>query len=89
MSDRPGTARLWLVYTGLRLAVFVGVAGVLYLLTSLNGFPLLLLSLLLSSIASLFLLKAQRDALVAEQERRAEERAAEKAALRAQLDETP
>lgn len=89
MDDRdPSTTRLWLVYTGLRLAVFVGVAAAIYLVTRINGFPLLLLALLVSSIASLFLLRRQRDALVLAQERRAEQRAHDKAQLRAELDES-
>ncbi|MCU1672040.1 MAG: hypothetical protein JWN77_153 [Frankiales bacterium] len=88
MADRDSSTRLWLVYSGLRMALFLGVAAAIWVITQLNGFPLLLLALLVSSIASLFLLRPQREALVAAQERRAEARAAEKAALRARLDET-
>jgi UPF0716 family protein affecting phage T7 exclusion len=88
VADRDSSTRLWLVYSGLRMALFLGVAAAIWVITQLNGFPLLLLALLVSSIASLFLLRPQREALVAAQERRAEARAAEKAALRARLDET-
>ena len=49
----------FLVYTVLRLLVFAGVYGVLVLL-GMNGFPAVLLALLLSSLASLFLLRQQR-----------------------------
>jgi membrane protein implicated in regulation of membrane protease activity len=89
VADRDATTRLWLVYTGLRLVVFAGVAAAIYLVTRLNGFPLLLVALLVSSIASLFLLQSQRQALVESQQRRAEQRAEEKASLRARLDESP
>ncbi|MCA1710189.1 MAG: DUF4229 domain-containing protein [Actinobacteria bacterium] len=87
MTDPDSPRRLWLAYTGLRLAVFLGVAAAVYLVSGLNGFPLLLVALLVSSIASLFLLRSQREALVVAQERRAQSRAADKAALRARLDE--
>jgi hypothetical protein len=87
VPDRDSTVRLWLVYTGLRLAVFAGVAAALYLVTRMNGFPLLLVALLVSSIASLFLLRSQREALVAAQQLRVERRAQERADLRSRLDE--
>ena len=85
----PSVGRAWAVYTGLRFAVFVGTAAALYLVFRLNGFPLLLVSLLVSSIASLFLLRAQRDALVAAQELRGRARRDEKTRLRERLDEEP
>ena len=85
----PSVLRTYLVYTGLRLAVFVGTAAILFLVVRINGFPLLLAALLVSSIASLFLLRRQRDALVQAQERKAMTRRAEKERLRARLDEEP
>ena len=88
-AAQPSVRRTYLVYTGLRLAVFVGTAAVLFLVVRINGFPLLLAALLVSSIASLFLLRRQRDALVRAQERKALARRAEKERLRAQLDGEP
>ena len=87
--SEPTVARAWLVYSSLRLAVFVGAAAAIYLAFRLNGFPLLLAALLVSSIASLFLLRGQRDALVAAQERRGLERREEKARRRERLAEEP
>jgi hypothetical protein len=85
----PSVLRTYLVYTGLRLAVFVGTAAALFLVVRINGFPLLLAALLVSSIASLFLLRRQRDALVLAQERKGEAKRAEKERLRARLDQEP
>jgi membrane protein implicated in regulation of membrane protease activity len=86
-DGRPDAAgpRAWLVYTALRMVVFVGTAG-FFLLFGLNGFPLLLVALLVSSIVSLVVLKPQRSAVVAAQEARRERRAADKDALRSRLD---
>jgi Na+/H+ antiporter NhaC len=78
--------RLWLVYTALRLLVFVGTAG-FFAIFGMNGFPLLLLSLLVSSIVSLFVLHPQRTALVLAQAAKREQRQSEREALRARLDE--
>jgi membrane protein implicated in regulation of membrane protease activity len=89
LAASPGVLRTYLVYTGLRLAVFAGTAAALFLVLRINGFALLLAALLVSSIASLFLLRRQRDALVAAQERKGEARRAEKERLRAQLDQDP
>lgn len=80
--------RPWLLYTGLRLLLFVCVTGVLVVL-GLNGFPLLLIALFASSILSLFMLGPQRAALVRAQQTRVERRVDEKAHLRARLDEDP
>ena len=77
----------WLVYTALRMLVFVGTAG-FFALFGMNGFPLLLVALLVSSIVSVFVLRPQRAAVVAAQIARSERRAAEKESLRARLDET-
>ena len=85
----PSVLRTYLVYTGLRLAVFVGTAAAIFFVVRINGLPLLLAALLVSSIASLFLLRRQRDALVLAQERKGEARRAEKERLRARLDEEP
>ena len=76
----------WLVYTALRLVVFFGTAG-FFAIFGLNGFPLLLVALLVSSIVSLFVLKPQRAAVVAAQIARTERRAAERESMRARLDE--
>ncbi|MDT7546801.1 MAG: hypothetical protein QOE99_2911 [Actinomycetota bacterium] len=78
--------RTWLVYTALRMVVFVGTAG-FFLLFGLTGYPLLLVSLLVSSIVSLFVLRPQRTALVVAQTERREQRQSERDALRARLDE--
>jgi hypothetical protein len=85
----PSVLRTYLVYTGLRLAVFAGTAVILFLVVRINGFPLLFAALLVSSIASLFLLRSQRDALVLAQERKRVARQEEKERLRARLDEEP
>jgi hypothetical protein len=86
MSDAPGAARPWLIYTALRIVVFVGTAGLL-ILVGLNGFPLLFAALLLSSIVSLLVLGPQRKAAVDAAVARREARAAERASVRARLDD--
>jgi hypothetical protein len=82
----PTARRAWLVYTALRLVVFVGTAGVLVLL-GLNGFPLLLVALLVSSVVSLLVLKPQRTAAVDAALARRERRTAERESARARLDQ--
>jgi hypothetical protein len=77
----------WLIYTALRFVVFFGTAG-LFAIFGLNGFPLLLVALLVSSIVSLIVLRPQRAALVQAQVARTERRAAERESLRARLDES-
>ena len=77
--------RAWLTYTALRLLLLVCVVAVLLVL-GVDGFPLLLLALLVSSVLSLFMLGAQRAALVAAQQERTERRAADRQALRDRLD---
>ncbi|MDT7536997.1 MAG: hypothetical protein QOI82_582 [Actinomycetota bacterium] len=79
--------RIWLTYTALRFVVFIGTAG-FFAIFGLNGFPLLLVALLVSSIVSLIVLRPQRAALVEAQAARTERRAAERDAMRARLDET-
>ena len=90
MSDPAAPAsvdvrRAWLTYTALRLLVFLGTAGLLVVALDLNGFPLLLVALLVSSILSLLVLRTQRTALVAAQLARRERKSAERAARRTQL----
>lgn len=89
---RPGTGgtgvgRALAVYTALRLVVFLGTAG-LFVLLGFNGFPLLLVALLVSSIVSLLVLRQQRAALVLAQAARREQRAADRRALRERLDDS-
>ena len=84
-----GVGAAWLRYTLLRLALFLGTAALLFFALRLNGFPLLLVSLLVSSIASLFVLQRQRDALVAAQETKGLQRRAEKQRRRERLDQEP
>jgi membrane protein implicated in regulation of membrane protease activity len=79
--------RTWLIYTALRMVVFIGTAG-LFAIFGLNGFPLLLVALLVSSIVSLLVLRPQRSALVEAQAARTERRQAERESLRARLDES-
>jgi ABC-type bacteriocin/lantibiotic exporter with double-glycine peptidase domain len=61
------------IYTGLRAALFaVCFAGLWFALNARLGvFPLLLLALILSSILSIFVLRAARDRLAGQIERRA------------------
>ena len=90
-DDPPagGVAGAWLRYTLLRLVLFLGTAAALFLVSGLNGFPLLLVALLVSSIASLFVLQRQRDALVAAQEAKGLRRRAEKQRQRERLQQEP
>jgi hypothetical protein len=86
MTDAQTSGRPWLVYSALRLVVFVGTTGALILL-GLNGFPLLIVALLVSSIVSLLVLGPQRNAAINAAVARREQRAAERAATRARLDD--
>jgi hypothetical protein len=88
MADRDDTVvrRPWLVYTALRLLVFVAVAGALAVV-GLNGFLLLALALVTSAVVSAFVLRRQRAAAVGATLARREQRAADRAALR--LDDPP
>ncbi len=74
------------VYTGLRVVAFA-VSYLLLVLVGLRGLPAIAAALLLSSLASLFLLRRQRDDVTAGLEARRQERAAEQARLRGLLDE--
>lgn len=79
-------ARPLLVYTTLRLLVFIGTAG-FFAIFGLNGFPLLIVAALVSGIVSVPVLRAQRAALAAAQQERRVRRSAERDAIRAQLDD--
>ena len=61
------------VYTGLRLLLFAACFGILWVAFQnwLNILPVLLLALILSSILSVFVLRAARDRLAGTIERRA------------------
>jgi 4-amino-4-deoxy-L-arabinose transferase-like glycosyltransferase len=80
------TGRPWLVYSGLRLLVFIGTAG-FFAIFGLNGFALLVVAVLVSGIVSLLVLRAQREAVASAQLARRERRAAERDAMRARLDD--
>lgn len=71
MLPRPSPV---VVYTGMRLAVFV-VVTLLLALTGLRGFPLLALALLVSGLLSLVLLRGPRGDVSARLVRRREEQA--------------
>jgi ABC-type bacteriocin/lantibiotic exporter with double-glycine peptidase domain len=62
------------IYTGLRAALFAVCFGALWLALNswLTIFPLLLLALIVSSILSIFVLRAARDRLAGKIEQRAE-----------------
>jgi type IV secretory pathway VirB3-like protein len=85
-EDGAAVGRSWLVYTALRLLVFVGVAGALAVV-GLNGFLLLAVALVISAVVSGFVLRRQRAAAVAATLARREQRSADRAALR--LDDPP
>jgi CHASE1-domain containing sensor protein len=57
--------RNFAVYTGLRLALFAAAFGLLWLVlhNQLSIFPILLLALMASAIASIFVLRTARDRL--------------------------
>jgi hypothetical protein len=79
-------SRPWLVYTGLRIAAFVG-CYLLLVLVGLRGLLAIAAALLLSSLASLVLLTRQRDAVAEALQARRGDRAAEQARLRGMLDD--
>jgi len=88
------TRRAWLTYTLGRVGLFVlsvvllwGASGLLG--HPLDGLPLLLAALLLSSVLAFALLKAQREAFAASLHAGREARAATAAARRARLDDAP
>jgi ABC-type bacteriocin/lantibiotic exporter with double-glycine peptidase domain len=62
------------IYTGLRAALFAACFAVLWFALNnwLTAFPLLLLALIISSILSIFVLRAARDRLAGKIEHRAE-----------------
>jgi hypothetical protein len=65
--------REFAIYTGLRLVLFAGAFGLLWVLlhNQLTIFPILLIALMISSIASIFVLRAARDRLAGTIEDRA------------------
>jgi Protein of unknown function (DUF4229) len=65
--------REFAIYTGLRLVLFAGAFGLLWVLlhNQLTVFPILLIALMISSIASIFVLRAARDRLAGTIEDRA------------------
>ncbi|MEU8227708.1 DUF4229 domain-containing protein [Kribbella sp. NPDC048915] len=77
------------IYTGLRAALFAVCFAVLWfaLGTWLNVFPLLLLALIVSSILSIFVLRAARDRLAGKIETRASKLSARLEQARAAEDE--
>ncbi|WP_112248168.1 DUF4229 domain-containing protein [Kribbella monticola] len=77
------------IYTGLRLVLFAASFGVLWVALHnwLGVFPLLLLALIVSSILSIFVLRAARDRLAANIERRAGRIASRIEAARSAEDE--
>ncbi|HEY9392037.1 MAG TPA: DUF4229 domain-containing protein [Mycobacteriales bacterium] len=74
----------FLIYTGYRLAIFVVLTGLLWLL-GLNGLLLVLAALVLSLPASYLLLGRQRAELSRQIELRMEQRQARREAFRARL----
>ena len=85
-KQAPSAARALLVYSLLRLVVFVGATG-FFLLLGINGLLLLFLALMVSMVVSVFALRPQRAALVEAVEARNQRRAAERDRLRSRLDE--
>ena len=77
--------RAFAVYTGLRALLFAVVLCLL-VVAGLRGLPALAAALLVSSIASLFVLRGPRDAATAALAERSERREAEHARLRGMLD---
>lgn len=77
-------ARPLLLYTFLRLVLFVGALGLVTLL-GLRDLAALFAALVLSALGSVFLLKRQRDAIAEAAAVRAAARAAEKDRLQARL----
>ena len=77
--------RAFALYTGLRALLFAVVLCLLLVL-GLRGIPALAAALLVSSIASLFVLRGPRDAATGALAERQDRRAAEQARLRGMLD---
>ncbi|MFC0629340.1 DUF4229 domain-containing protein [Kribbella deserti] len=63
----------FVIYTALRALLFAAAFGVLWLIlrNALGLFPILLLALLITSIASIFVLRAQRERLASTIEQKA------------------
>ncbi len=93
-SPYPGRVREFLVYTGLRLGVFVAsllVVGGLWALVSgddqVPAFWVVVLAFLVSGVASLFLLNPQREAFARRVSARAQRASARLEASRAKEDD--
>lgn len=84
----PSVGRALAVYNLSRLLLFVASAFAVFLVTRFNGFPLLLIALLVSTPLSWFVLGRQREAMGLALEARRAQQAADKAELRRPLDET-
>jgi UPF0716 family protein affecting phage T7 exclusion len=88
-DDQPApstSSRPWLVYSVLRLLVFIGTAG-FFAIFGLNGFWLLIVAVVVSGFVSLLVLRPQREAVAAAQLTRRERRLAERDEVRARLDD--
>ena len=86
--------RAWVTYTFGRVGLFVVSALLIWGVSGLaghevNGMPLLLAALILSSVLALALLRGQREAFATAIQSSREEKAAQAAARRARLDDTP
>lgn len=84
----PSFARAFALYNLGRLLLFAAATVLLFGVLGRNGLELLLLSLVLSALLSVFVLKRQRDDLGRAIQARAAARAARTASVRARLDET-
>jgi len=69
LPDSPHAGRAAVVYTGMRLALFIGCLG-LALAVGLRGFAALLVALVVSGLLSLFLLGRHRAAMSVAVDRR-------------------
>ena len=83
----PSFGRAFAVYNLGRVLLFAAATVLLFGVFGLNGFALLLLSLVLSAVLSVFVLRRQREDLGRTIEARAARRSALQSELRARLDE--
>jgi uncharacterized protein (DUF983 family) len=81
------SGRAWLVYTVLRIVVFLGTVG-FFLIVGLHDLLLLLVAVPVSAAISFVVLRPQRTALIAAQIARRQQRAARRAEVRSRLDES-
>lgn len=94
MDDEPGRqrpvpsfGRAFAVYNLGRLLLFAGATVLIYGVFRINGLGLLLLSLVLSAVLSIFVLRRQREDVGRALQARTTQRADRQSALRARLDE--